>query len=176
MRRTLIIIALAIIALIAGVGTWGLTLPREHRAASRITLTTPRDSVYSVMRDFGSHPTWWPSMTKVEAVPSTDGWERWTETVEGFAVTFKVTEEEPPLRFRTEIEGGPDAIFGGTWSYEVEIGPGSASVVTVREDGWVSNPFYRAMMKVSGPHAGMDSFLTALGTRFGQQVTPVHVE
>ena len=76
MRRTLIIIAVVIIALIAGTGTWGLTLPREHRAASRIILPAPRDSVYYVMRDIGALPTWWPSATKVEMVSGTDGWER----------------------------------------------------------------------------------------------------
>ena len=39
MRRTLIYIAVTIIVLIGATGTWGVTLPREHRAASRITLT-----------------------------------------------------------------------------------------------------------------------------------------
>lgn len=176
MRRTLIYLALALIALIAGTGTWGLTLPREHRAASRITLTAPRDSVYAVMRDLGAQPTWWPANTKTEAVTGTDGWERWQETVDGFTMTYKVTEEEPPTSFITVMEAGPDAAFGGTWTFTLDLAPNNGSKVTVMEEGWVANPFFRVMMKLGGPHATLDSYLTALGAKFGQQVTPAHVQ
>ena len=91
-------------------------------------------------------------------------------------MTYKVTEEEPSQHFTTEIEGGPDAAFGGSWTYGVELAPNNGTKVTVAETGWVANPVFRVMLKLGGPHATLDSYLRALGTRFGQQVTPVHVE
>jgi uncharacterized protein YndB with AHSA1/START domain len=175
MRRILAYIALTILALIAGLGAWGAALPREHKVASRITIPAPPESVYNVMRDIGTLTTWWHQVEKVEAVPGTDGWERWRETSDGMVFTLIIDTEEPPLRFSTRIDtaGGPS--FGGTWTHEVAMAPGGGTTLTITEDGWVSNPFFRVMMKLGGPHTTLDSYLVALGGRFGQTVAPAHV-
>ena len=172
MRRTLILIALALIALIGGLGAWGMTLPREHSTAVRVTLTTPVDSVYALMRDIGGVPGWWNEVDTAVPVPSTDGRDRWKETMGGAEFVLYVSEEEPGSWFVSTIDtiGAPP--FGGTWRHEVAAAPNGGTLVTITEAGWVDNPFFRAMMQFSGPEATLDSYLTALGAHFGQSVTP----
>ncbi len=175
MRRTLIILAIALVALIGGLGLWGATLPREHQATSRITVAAPPESVYNVMRDIGMTASWWKDLTSVETVPSIDGWERWKETSGGMSFTLIVDQEEPPLRFTTRIDTTGHPPFGGTWTYEVAIAAGGHTTVTIREDGTVDNPFFRVATKLMGTHATLDSYLTALSVKFGQPATPAHV-
>lgn len=175
MKKTLLTIALTLLALIGGLGLWGALLPRDHTAASRVTLAAPPDSVYNVMRDIQALPSWWPDVQQVEAVPGPDGWERWKETSDGMAYTIIIESEEPPLNFTTRIDTTGSPIFGGTWTHEVRLAPGGGSSVTITEAGWVSNPYFRVMMKLGGPYSTLDSYLTALGSRFGETVTPVHL-
>lgn len=174
-RGLLIALALTLLALIGGLGIWGTTLPRDHATASRVTIAAPAESVYNVMRDFKALPTWWPAATAVELMPSTDGYEHWRETVDGFEMTIILREEEWPLRMVTEIDTTGGAAFGGTWTHEVRIVDSTTSEVTITEQGFVSNPYFRVMMKLGGEHATLDSYLTALATRFGGTATPAHV-
>src|SRR5688572_15897752 len=87
-RTLLIALALTLLALIGGLGIWGTTLPRDHAVSSRVTIAAPAESIYNVMRDFKAIPTWWPAVTAIEMAPSTDGFERWRETVDGFEMTI----------------------------------------------------------------------------------------
>ena len=41
MNKILVAVPLALLALIAGLGLWGVTLPREHHASSRVTIAAP---------------------------------------------------------------------------------------------------------------------------------------
>jgi uncharacterized protein YndB with AHSA1/START domain len=175
MRRTLIAIALSLLALIAGLGAWGATLPREHTVRAQIALAVPPESVYTVMRDIGALPAWWHDVEKVEAVTGTDGYERWKETSDGMAFTLIINTEEPPLRFTTRIDTTGNPGFGGMWTHEVALASGGGTTVTITEEGWVANPYFRVMMKLGGPTRTIDSYLTALGSRFGASVTPAHL-
>ena len=175
MKKTLIILAIALIACIAGLGLWGATLPREHQATSQVIIVAPPESVYNVMRDFGSTATWWKDLKVVEAVPGTDGWERWKETSGGMSFTLIVDQEEPPLRFKTRIDTTGHPPFGGTWTYQTAIASGGHTTVTITEDGTVDNPFFRVVSKLMGTHATLDSYLTALSVKFGHPATPAHV-
>ena len=175
MRRTLLIIASALVALIGGLGVWGATLPREHQATSRIVVAAPPESVYNVMRDLATTATWWKDLKSVETVPSTDGWERWKETSGGMSFVVIIDQEEPPVSFKTRIDTTGHPPFGGTWTYAVAIAAAGHSTVTITEEGTVDNPFFRVASKLMGTHATLDSYLTALSTRFGPVATPVHV-
>ena len=175
MRRTLLILASILVALIGGLGLWGAVLPREHHATSRATITAPPESVYAVIRDIGRLPAWWKDAQSVISVPGTDGWERWQEDINGFVLTLIVSEEEPGVRLVTTIDTTGNDGFGGTWRYETTISQGGATTVTITEAGWVKNPFFRVMMKLGGTHTTLDSYLTALGAKFGKTVTPTHV-
>ncbi len=175
MRRILTYAALLILALIAGLGAWGAILPREHTVRGRITLAAPPESVYNVMRDIRALPTWWHEVQSVEEVSGTDGFERWKETTDGMAFTLIINTEEPPLRFTTRIDTTGSPGFGGMWTHEVALAPGGGTTVTITEEGWVGNPFFRVIMKLGGPYRTLDSYLVALGGRFGETVTPAHI-
>jgi hypothetical protein len=59
--------------------------------------------------------------------------------------------------------------FGGTWTFEVTpIGDGG-SVVRITEDGEVYNPVFRFVSRYfMGYTATIDSYLKALGAKFGE--------
>jgi hypothetical protein len=153
----------------------GVLLPREHRARSCITLDQPAESLYTVMRDIGGTPRWWPEMET--AVPADSGGvERWTETAGGFTMTVRVEEDTPGVGFVTVIEPPPDAVFGGRWSHRVGERTAAGHTVCLTEEGWVSNPLFRVMSALGGHHATIDSYLRALAQRFGTTYVPAHLD
>jgi hypothetical protein len=62
-------------------------------------------------------------------------------------------------------------ILGGTWTYELH--PEFAGCrLTITEHGEVYNPIFRFFARfVFGHYATLESFLGALGQRFGEDVT-----
>jgi hypothetical protein len=150
----------------------GFALPRDHTVASRITLHQPPDSVFSVIRDIGAISSWWPTVKQVNRRNDPQGREIWDETMkDGMVMGLEVAAEDPPGMVKTVIVG--DAPFGGSWTTRIVSVPGG-STVTVTEDGWVSNPIFRLLSRLMGHHSTMDSYLTALGSHFGEQVSPQH--
>lgn len=53
--------------------------------------------------------------------------------------------------------------------------PGGTEV-SVTEDGWIANKFFRVVSKVMGYYGTLDGYLKALGAKFGDQVRPEHLE
>ena len=76
---------------------------------------------------------------------------------------------------KQELDAAPDAAFGGTWTYALEPA-GAGTRITVTEEGYVSNPLFRVMMKAMGVHRTADGYLRALGSKLGERVEPSHVE
>lgn len=168
MKRVLIVIA--ILATVVG-GAWlaGSLLPREHRAASSITLSQPPEAVWLVVRDPAALKGTWPELTGAVRGADSVGREIWHEKVDGFDMRLLVTESTPPSRFVTLIQSPPGAAFGGRWIYQLApAGPGTK--VTVTEEGWVANPFFRLMSKLGGQHGSIDGYLAALAKHFGETV------
>ena len=172
--RVILYVIGAILALLAIMGWVGSMLPREHVAASTITLEAPADSVWQVVRDLGAVPSWWRDMKGAERVAgaSRETW-RYRDRFNS-PMPLEVLDEEPyRLVLRIATEGGP---FGGTWTYDVEATDTGGARATVTEVGWIANPFFRVMARtVLGYHATLDSYLGALGRRFGAEVVPTHV-
>lgn len=165
-----ILIALLVLMLFVG-----RALPRTHLVTSHIRLAQPPDTVWAVVRNLGGVASWWPEVKRVERMESSDGKERWRETMgQDFAMTLVISEDEPPRRFKATIEDEPGAAFGGSWVYEVAPAPGG-SEVWVHEEGWVGNPVFRVISRVMGYHRTMDSYLAALSRHFGESAVPDHV-
>ncbi len=168
---------LIVIGVLAGIVAlaWivGSTLPRAHRAASRITLSQPPDSVWAVVRDPSALKGTWSDLTDARRVEDSAGREVWEEKVSGFEMRLIVEESTPPSRLVTRIDSPPDAVFGGRWVYELTPS-GAGTTVTVTEEGWVGNPLFRLMSKIGGQHRSIDGYLTALGKHFRQTVSPEH--
>ena len=152
----------------------GTLIPRNHRATSRARLSQPPDLVWPVVRDLAGVARWWPDVKRVEAEPAEAGVERWRQTFRtNFELPIRVVESEPPSRLKTVIEAGPGAPFGGSWTYDV-AGVDGGTLVSITEDGWIGNPIFRLFSRVMGYHGTMDSYLGALGRRFGETVRPEH--
>jgi uncharacterized membrane protein len=154
----------------------GAMLPRDHVASSTIALRQPQDSVWRVVRDFAGLPSWWKDLTTSVRLPDADGRERWRQESTMGPMALEIVEDQPPSRLVTRILPPENAAsFGGTWTYEVAAADGQAQV-TVTEQGWVANPLLRFVARTMfGPHTTMDSYLKALGGRFGEAVEPVHL-
>jgi len=176
--KTVLIVLLVLVALVGIVTAVGLALPRNHQATSRITLPQPPAEVWAVVRDLGSLLGTWKDLKAARRLPTSpdqDGKETWEQNAGGFTMRLVVEESDSARRLVTRIDAPPDADFGGRWIYELEP-DGAGTRVTVTEDGWVSNPLFRTMMRVMGTHKSVDGYLGALGRKLGQAVRPVHVE
>ncbi len=153
----------------AGIG-W--TLPEEHVATSSAAIEAPVDSVWNVVRDFASYPTWWPELRAAEPVAGAQEQWRYTDR-RGGTMPIVVESSDPPRRLITRIvdDGLP---FGGTWTYEL-TSTASGTRVAITEDGRVYNPIFRTVGRfIIGHHATMDAYLIALALRFGHEVVPEH--
>lgn len=168
-------IVIAVVVIFAVVLVVGLVLPRDHRAASRITLHKPPEEVWPVVRDPASLVGVWSSLKSANRLPEQSGKEIWEENSGGFVMKLIVEESAPPSRLVMKIDAPPNASFGGVWTYEIAPASGG-STVTVTEDGYVNNPFFRTMMKLMGVHKTADEYLTALGKKLGEPVVVEHVE
>lgn len=166
-----ILIGLAV--LVALVFAIGLVLPRTHRATSRVTLHKSPAEVWAVVRDLGALQGTWSELKSARRLPDENGKEVWEQNAGGFAMRLIVESAEPPSRLVTRIDAPPDAAFGGTWTYQLAPG-GGGTAVSVTEDGYVGNPLFRVMMRVMGTHRTADGYLTALGKKLGEAVSPEH--
>ena len=168
-----VIVGLLVLAAI-GYGV-GMSMPREHTVASRIQLTTPRDSVWAVLRAFGDYPKWDKDFKSSVRGTSRSGRELWVQDVGGMTMSVEFKSVQAPSRMVTEIVTGEKSDWGGVWTYDL-VANGSGTEVTITEEGWIKSPIFRVMMKAMGTYSTMDGVLKALGARFGEQVTPEHVK
>jgi uncharacterized protein YndB with AHSA1/START domain len=153
----------------------GGRMSKSHHAASRIVLAHPPDMVWAVIRNQQDVSDWWTEVKKVDRLPDIVGQERWRQTLgNNFAMTLVIAESIPQKRLRTVIDAEPGAAFGGTWIYE--IAPSSVGTeVTITEDGWIANPFFRVFARIMGHHRTIDGYLSALSRRFAESAAPTHL-
>ncbi len=175
MKKWLLIAALILLAFVVVPVIVGYALPRDHVASSSISLGRSPDSVWAVVRDFAGYGNWWGYVERMERQQEGDR-EVWLQyDTRNQMIPYEVMESVPPRRLVTRIvdDGLP---FGGTWTYEIGASQ-AGSTVTITEDGQIHNPIFRLVSRwVLGYHATMDGYLTALGERFGETVTPVHLD
>jgi hypothetical protein len=110
---------------------------------------------------------------QVERLEPVEGKERWREELNGgMALVIQIAEESPPNRLRTLIEDTGEP-FGGEWVYQITPAP-NGTTLAITEDGWVSNPIFRFVSRVSGQHRTIDDYLGALARKLGSSATPEH--
>jgi uncharacterized protein YndB with AHSA1/START domain len=174
MKGVLVAVA-TLVGLVALVAIIGMLVPREHVAGVTITVRQPPDSVWKVVRDLGGVPQWWSEMKKSERGPDGGGTERWQQDVGGFKMALLIETEEPPRRLVTRIDSPPDGPFGGTWTYDLTP-VDSGTKFTVTERGWIGNPLFRFMSRfIFGYYGTQESYVRALGKRFGEEVAPARL-
>lgn len=164
-------IAGGIAVLILAVALVGLMLPRDHVASRSTTLKASPEAVWAALTDTKAFPAWRDDVKSVEALPSVNGKRAWKETGKSGSISYVAEEERPPSRLVARITND-DLPFGGAWTYDLAPS-GTGTRLTITEKGWVSNPIFRFVSRfVIGQTATMDSFLRALGKRFGESVKP----
>ena len=128
--KWILIVATALAALVVLAVLIGARLPREHTASRTLRVRRTPAEI-------------WPALQQVTAKSS---------------VPVDIVEQDPPRRLVTRVKE-TEKMFGGTWT--CVIAPGAdGSTLTITEDGWVANPFFRFMSRfVIGHHATMDSVL-----------------
>lgn len=167
-----ILIGLAVVAAI--LFAIGLGLPRNHRAESRITLESPPETVWNVVRDPSALVGTWSTLKSARRVESAGGKEVWEQDA-GFTMRIIVESASPPSRLVTRIDADQDAAFGGTWTYSLTPA-GRGTTLSIVEDGYVGNPLFRVMMAVMGTHRTIDGYLKALADKLDEPVKPEHVK
>lgn len=172
--KTLIVIVAVIVGVIVllavVMAVVGSRLPKDHTASRSIVLHRSTKEVYDVVRDFGSAPSWRSGVKSVEVQTQPDGKVRFRE-VGSDTIDYEVAEDVPGQKLVTRILN-TDLGYGGKWTYEL-IPEGGATRVKITEDGEVSNVLFRFMSRyVFGHTSTMDTYLTSLAKRFGENVTP----
>lgn len=124
----------------------GSLLPVKHTATAERNLSVPRSLVWNVITDFGSASKWVKGVARVERVGTEGGAEIWREfDSKGDGISYKTESIDRPFCVTRRIadKGLP---YGGSWTISVESA-GAGTVVKVREDGEVYNPFFRFVSK-----------------------------
>ena len=162
----------ALTALFAAVGALliaatlvGLALPRGHRLTRSAVLPATPGEVWRLVGDLAAYPAWVPRVERMERLAAERGRVLWRETNVYGRVTWEEVERVPGrlLVLRLADEHAP---YGGTWTYTLAPAPGGGTRVSVTEDGWVSNPFFRFLARyVFGHGEGVDLYLGGLGDR-----------
>ena len=163
---------IVVVVVLAGiVALIGSRLPKSHVASRSIFLHKPPQDVYSVARDFGSAPSWRSDVKQMDVEAKLGGPVYFREVGKHGTVNYELTEDVPATRMVTRIRD-TDLGYSGQWTYTFAAENGGTRV-TIREDGEVSNVIFRFMSRyVFGQTATMDSYLTSLAKRFGEEAVP----
>ncbi len=164
------LIALVVLPMIVG-----MFLPKQHVAVSSVTLRQPPDSLWMVMFDLAGYSTWWPDVKSMAWREDDPAGGIWVQTdTQGRQLPLKIVQSDPPARLVIQI-ADERLPFRGNWSYVIEA-TALGSKVTVTEEGEIFNPVFRLIARVFlGHHGTIDRYLQALGSRFGEEVVPVHL-
>ena len=169
--KVLLIIAGAVVALLALVLVIGAMLPSKHVASREIAVRKAPGEVYAVIRDFAAAPSWRTDLKAIEMLEPVDGRPRYREKSSNGIITYEVDEELPSEKLVTRIVDR-DLGYFGSWTYDL-LPADSGTRVRITENAEVPNVLFRFMSRfVFGHTATMDTYLKALGRRFGEEVTP----
>lgn len=171
MLRFLLLVALTIAVIVGAAFAFGASLPRDHVAASRITLSQSPQAVWAVVRNPAALVGIWTDLTHAARVADPSGKETWSEVVDGFEMRIQITQAAEPRRLVTTIVADESADFGGTWTYDLLPVEGGTQV-TITEEGWIRSPLYRVMGRMFGLHRSIEGYLKALGSHFNEAVRP----
>ena len=170
MKLFLIIVAV-VFALIIAMLVIGAVLPKNHVASRQITLHRAPEEVYQTVRDFSAAPTWRSDLERVEMIATTDNHVRFREHGEQGAITYDLIEDRPGEKIVTRI-ADLDLGYSGTWTYTFTK-EAVGTRVKITEAGEVSNILFRFLSRFVFGHTGtMEKYLSALGKKFGEDVSP----
>ena len=167
MKRVLRVIAWTVggvVALAALALTVGFLLPIRHTATASRTVAGSAEEVWETITSVEEFASWRTDIERAVPLEPIEGWPAWREEGPSGTLTFAMTAAEPGHRLATRIvdDGLP---FGGTWTYVLEP-VADGTLVTITEDGFVTNPVYRLVSRFFiGHESTMNTYLDALEAR-----------
>ena len=145
--KLLIFIVIGIIAgllVLAGIiALIGSRLPKAHVASRSIHLQRSPQDVYAVVRDFASAPKWRADVKRMDVETPQGGPVYFREEGKHGTVNYELVEDVPAQRMVTRIRD-TDLGYSGQWTYFFAP-ENEGTLVTIREDGEVSNVLFRFM-------------------------------
>jgi hypothetical protein len=170
MKIALILIAV-IVALVLVVLVIGAAPPKNHVVSRHVILHRSPSEVYETVRNFTAAPSWRHDLERVEMIATGDDYVRFREHGKQGAVTYDLIEDRPNERIVTRI-ADQDLGYSGAWTYTFQSEAGGTRL-EITETGEVSNILFRFMSRfIFGHTATIEKYLTALGRKFGQDVSP----
>lgn len=171
--KTIGIIVLILVALIGLVFLIGSLLPVAHTAIVRADYGVTPVEVLNAIADVEASPAWRDDIDSVTVLQRDPL--RWRESGKFGDLTFEREAFDPERRIVARIADTSQG-FGGTWTYEVEP-TATGTALTVTENGEVYNALFRFMSKfVFSHYSTLETYVTSLGRRFGEDITPVRVD
>ncbi len=174
MKLAILIVAgvIAGIALLGGIAALiGSQLPKSHVVSRSIVLHQSPQDVYGVVRDFTSAPQWRADVKQIDVDIPDRGPVYFREVGKHGTVNYELAEDVPAQRMVTRIRD-TDLGYSGQWTYTFAA-ENDRTRVTIREDGEVSNVLFRFMSHyVFGQTSTIDTYLTSLAKRFGEDAVP----
>ena len=169
--KLVLIAAVFVFAIVAVILLIGAALPRKHVVSREIILHRSPDEIYQTVRDFKTAPSWRADLERVEMIATADNHVQFREHTKHGATTYDLVEDQPGKRIVTRI-ADLDLGYSGTWTY-VFAKDADGTRVQITEAGEVSNILFRFMSRfVFGQSGTIEKYLTALGKKFGEDVSP----
>jgi hypothetical protein len=175
--KWLVIVIGVLVALVLIVVIIGAMLPQSHVAVRSAQLRRPAADVFRTVTDVSSAASWRKDVQRIEMLPPKDNRIAWREVSKNGSVNYEGETVRAPVpgvpgRFISRITD-KNLPYGGEWVIGVAVN-GDGSIVTVTENGEVYNPIFRFVSKfIMGQTSTIDAYLRALGTHYGEEVTPV---
>jgi uncharacterized protein YndB with AHSA1/START domain len=165
------------VGLVVIIAIIGSLLPRDHVATVTATIPASPEKVWAALIDVAAYPTWRSDVQRVELLTKPPASLSWREHSRQGTLTF-VTETSEPLRRLVGRIADRNLPFGGAWEYNLapEGADSARTRLTITERGYVSNPVFRFVSRfVMGHYATLESYMKALGHKFGADVMPTRV-
>ena len=142
----------------------GSRLPKAHVASGSRAFHQPPQQVYAIARNFQDAASWRPDVSKIEVFDGPPGQVRFREHGKHGVVNYGLVEDVPGHRMVTRILD-TDLGYSGSWTY-VFAASGDGTVLTITENGEVSNVLFRFMSRYFfSQTATIEAYLAALGRR-----------
>lgn len=169
--RWLMIVGGVLMVLVLIVLVVGMLRPSGHVAATRARYAASLAEVWTAVTDWEQWGEWQSEVRSVERIEDRNGHVVLMTRGSWGDVPMEIVESDRGRRFVTEIDGGA---FRGRWTWELAP-TDEGTLLTITEEGEVTNPVFRALMLFQDNHATMFGYHRALGERLGVAVVGAEV-
>lgn len=144
----------------------GRSLPAEHVAEGSVVVNAQIDRVAERVRAVEQQPQWRSRVSRITIDAREPSTIRYREHSGNDQIAFVLHEREPGRIFESRItdRGLP---FGGRWLIQLQARTPGTTRISIREEGVVHAPLYRALSKyVFGHDTTLNTYLSDLARSY----------